>query len=452
MEKVITKRHKKSKFSRFVNVSSYTYRNGNNVTRMNLILSYIFFFVPFFVRKQLFKAVTYLLIYGFYLYYMLTMGLTSLSNLVNLNSFIGDRRQPLVYGILTIILTFFFVFSYIKALSDTLKLENEIVNQKQVINYKGEWEALKHDKAYIVMLVIPIIGAVSFTILPLLFMISLAFTDYNIAKQIGINNFQWTGFNSFRLLFDGGSNFKAFTNVFSWTMIWSFFATVTCYFGGFFLALLLAKKMLKLKKLWRSLFVITIAVPQFVSLRVMYAMFHDYGPINTLIVNFGGSRIEFWNNITVARILIIITNMWVGIPFFMLIISGLLLSIPKDNYEAAEIDGASKWQIFKSITFPYILFATTPLLITQFVHNMNNFNVIWLLTGGGPMGQGTGGVAGGTDIFITWLYKLTMYNLNVAEYDIGAAIGIIMFIISAVISLVIFRRTSAYQSEEEFRK
>ncbi|HZJ89637.1 MAG TPA: sugar ABC transporter permease [Bacilli bacterium] len=443
---------KSKKLSRFIKVTSYTYRTGNNVTRMNLILSYLFFFVPFFVRKQLIKAVTYFLIYVFYVYYMIKMGANSISHLINLNTYIGDRRQPLVYGILTLVLTFFFIFSYVKAIRDTLKLENAIVNKKKVINYKGEWEELKHDKAYFVMLIIPILGAVAFTILPLLFMISLAFTDYNIAKQIGINNFSWSGFNSFRLLFDGGSNFKAFTNVFSWTMVWSFFATITCYFGGFFLALLLAKKMLKLKKLWRSLFVITIAVPQFVSLRVMYAMFHDYGPINTLIVNLGGSRIEFWNNVTIARILIIFTNMWVGIPFFMLIISGLLLSIPKENYEAAEIDGASKWQIFKSITFPYILFATTPLLITQFVHNMNNFNVIWLLTGGGPMGQGTGGVAGGTDIFITWLYKLTMYNLNVAEYDIGAAIGIIMFIISAVISLVIFRRTSAYQSEEEFQR
>lgn len=452
MDHVKRKGKQDKKMSRFIKVTSYTYRTGDNVTRMNLILSYIFFFVPFFVRKQFIKAVTYLLIYVFYVYYMIKMGATSLTHLINLNTYIGDRRQPLVYGILTIILTFFFVFSYVKAIRDTLKVENAIVNKKKVFNYKGEWEALKHDKAYIVMLIVPIIGAVAFTILPLLFMISLAFTDYNIAKQIGINNFGWSGFNSFRLLFDGGSNFKAFTNVFSWTMVWSFFATITCYFGGFFLALLLAKKMLKLKKLWRSLFVITIAVPQFVSLRVMYAMFHDYGPINTMIVNLGGSRIEFWNNVTIARILIILTNMWVGIPFFMLIISGLLLSIPKENYEAAEIDGASKWQIFKSITFPYILFATTPLLITQFVHNMNNFNVIWLLTGGGPMGQGTGGVAGGTDIFITWLYKLTMYNLNVAEYDIGAAIGIIMFIISAVISLVIFRRTSAYQSEEEFQR
>ena len=122
----------------------------------------------------------------------------------------------------------------------------------------------------------------------------------------------------------------------------------------------------------------------------MFALFHDYGPINSLIVSLGGVRFSFWSNEYVAKALIILINMWVGIPFFMLIISGLLLNIPKDNYEAAEIDGASKGQIFRKITFPYIFFATTPLLITQFVHNMNNFNVIWLLTGGGPMGQGTG--------------------------------------------------------------
>lgn len=441
-----------AKIKRYVTVSSHTYRYGTNVTRFNMIINYFVFFIPFFIRRQFIKAVTYLIVYVGYIIYLVTIGVTSLQNMIGLNTYSGDRRQPLVYGILTIVLTIFFFFTYIKAQSDNVKNENNLVNNKEILSFKGEFESLKHNKAYIIMLFIPIVGAVMFTIIPLIFMISLAFTDYNIAKQIGINTFKWTGFNSFRLLFDGGSNFKAFTNVFSWTMIWSFFATITCYFGGLFLALLLAKKLLRYKKLWRSLFVITIAVPQFVSLRVMYAMFHNYGPINTLLVNIGLNRVEFWSNVHIARFLIILVNMWVGIPFFMLIISGLLLNIPKDNYEAAEIDGASKWQIFRKITFPYVLFATTPLLITQFVHNMNNFNVIWLLTGGGPMGQGTGGVAGGTDIFITWLYKLTMYNLNVAEYDIGAAIGIIMFIISAVISLVIFRKTNAYKQEEEFRK
>ncbi len=440
------------RINRFVLVSSHTYRHGTNLTRFNLISGYLLCFLPFFIRKQLIKAFSYLLILISYIVFMATVGAKNVNAMFNLSSFVGDRRQPLVYGIIALILTAFVIFIYIKAQNDNLKNENNLVNGEKILNFKGEYESLKHDKAYIVMLFIPIIGAILFTIIPLVFMISLAFTNYNIAKQIGINAFAWTGFNSFKLLFDGGSNFKAFTNVFSWTMIWSTLATVTCYFGGFFLALLLAKKTLKWKKVWRSLFVITMAVPQFVSLRVMYALFHDYGPINSLIVSLGGSRFSFWSNELVAKNLIILINMWVGIPFFMLIISGLLLNIPKDNYEAAEIDGASKGQIFRKITFPYIFFATTPLLITQFVHNMNNFNVIWLLTGGGPMGQGTGGVAGATDIFITWLYKLSMYNLNVAEYDIGAAVGIIMFIISAVLSLIIYRRSSAYKHEEEFRK
>lgn len=437
---------------RFILVSSHTYRAGTNLTRFNLIIGYLFFFLPFFIRKQLIKAVSYGLIFIGYIIFMVQTGVKNINAMINLSSYVGDRRQPLVYGILALMMTLFIIFIYIKAQHDNLRNENKLVNGEEVLDFKGEYEALKHEKAYIVMLFIPIVGAIAFTIIPLIFMISLAFTNYNIAKQIGINSFSWTGLNSFRLLFDGGTNFKAFINVFSWTMIWSVFATITCYFGGFFLALLISKKVLRWKKVWRSLFVITIAVPQFVSLRVMYAMFHDYGPINTMLVNIGLERISFWSNTIVAKILIILVNMWVGIPFFMLIISGLLLNIPRDNYEAAEIDGASKGQIFRKITFPYILFATTPLLITQFVHNMNNFNVIWLLTGGGPMGQGTGGVAGGTDIFITWLYKLTMYNLNVAEYDIGAAIGIIMFIISAVISLIIFRRTGAYKHEEEFQK
>jgi arabinogalactan oligomer/maltooligosaccharide transport system permease protein len=440
------------RFSYFAKVSGHTYRYGQTLTRFQLIIGYLFFFVPFVIRRQFVKASTYFVIFVGYLLFMILLGVNNLQAMIRLSSFIGDRRQPLVYGILTIVLTLFILFTYSKAQVDNLANENRLVNGEKILSFKAEVEALKHDKAYQIMLFIPIVGALAFTVIPLLFMISLAFTNYNIAREIGIGSFGWAGFNSFRLLFDGGSNFKALTNVFSWTMMWSFFATVTCYFGGFFLALLLAKKALKMKKLWRSLFVITIAVPQFVSLRVMYAMFHDYGPINAIITSLGFARFSFWSNVVSAKILIILVNMWVGIPFFMLIISGLLLNIPKDTYEAAEIDGASKWQIFKKITFPYILFATTPLLITQFVHNMNNFNVIWLLTGGGPMGQGTGGVAGGTDIFITWLYKLTMYNLNVAEYDIGAAIGIIMFIISALISLGIFKRTSAYQREEEFRK
>ncbi len=215
--------------------------------------------------------------------------------------------------------------------------------------------------------------------------------------------------------------------------------------------MLLAKKSVKPKILYRSLFVVAMAVPQFVTLRVMNTMFNEYGPINTVLMNWGliDTRIAFWDNLLSAKTLIVLVNMWVGIPYYMLLISGLLLNIPKDYYEAASIEGASKRQQFAKITFPHIFFMTSPLLITSFVSNINNFNVIWLLTGGAPLGQGTGGVAGGTDILITWLYKLTMQNNP--EYNLGAAIGIVMFILSAVISLIIFRQSSAYKKEEEFR-
>ena len=433
-------------------IIAHTYREGTRSTRFNLISGYLLPFLPFLIRKQVIKGLTILITITAYIVFMTTIGLQSINNMINITDFNGDRRQPLVYGIIAIIFSLYILFIYISSQTANMKAENAVLNKRKILTFKQEVEALKNNSAYKIMLFIPIIGALLFTIIPLVFMISLAFTNYNIATGVGINRFIWTGFASFKKLFDGGANFAAFTNVFSWTMLWSFFATLTTYFGGFFLALLIAKKTVKWKKLHRSLFVIAMAIPQFVSLRVMYSMFHDYGPINSIITSLGSDRVLFWSNVDTAKTLIIFINMWVGIPYFMLLISGLLLNIPKDYYEAAEIDGAGKWAIFKKITFPYILFSTTPLLITSFVANINNFNVIWLLTNGGPMGQGTGGVAGGTDIFITWLYKLTMYNLNVAEYDIGAAIGIIMFILSSVISLVIFRNTGAYKKESEFRK
>jgi arabinogalactan oligomer/maltooligosaccharide transport system permease protein len=233
--------------------------------------------------------------------------------------------------------------------------------------------------------------------------------------------------------------------------VWAFFATFTTYFGGMFLAMFIKKKTFKHQALFRSLFVLTLAVPQFITLRVMYVMFNDFGPINQWLLSqtIITDRILFWSDINLAKTLIILVNMWVGIPYYMLLMSGLLLNIPKDHYEAAAIEGASRWQQFRFITFPHLLFMTSPLLITGFVGNINNFNVIWLLTGGRPLGLGTGGVAGGTDILITWLYKLTMQNNP--EYNLGAAIGIIMFIFSSVISLFIFRKSSAYAREEEFQ-
>jgi arabinogalactan oligomer/maltooligosaccharide transport system permease protein len=147
-----------------------------------------------------------------------------------------------------------------------------------------------------------------------------------------------------------------------------------------------------------------------------------------------------------ARVTVIIVNMWIGVPYTMLISSGLLMNIPEDLYESARIDGANAFQQFTKITFPYIFFVTTPYLITTFVGNINNFNVIYFLTTGGPDSTDYY-KAGQTDLLVTWLYKLTVDS---KDYNLAAVIGIIVFIICATGSLITFNMSKASKNEEEF--
>lgn len=139
-------------------------------------------------------------------------------------------------------------------------------------------------------------------------------------------------------------------------------------------------------------------------------------------------------------------NLWVGIPYTIMQVTGILQNIPADQYEAAKIDGANWWQIFTKITMPYIIFVLTPYLITTFTGNVNNFNVIYLLSGGNPVPVGDS--AGKTDLLITWLYKLTV---DKNDYNLGAVIGIMTFIVLAVVSLITYRNSGSYKNEEAFR-
>ena len=133
--------------------------------------------------------------------------------------------------------------------------------------------------------------------------------------------------------------------------------------------------------------------------------------------------------------------MWVGIPVTMLVATGIIMNLPQEQIEAAEIDGANKFQIFKSITFPQILLIMTPTLIQQFIGNINNFNVIYLLTEGGPTNSNYY-QAGSTDLLVTWLYKLTV---TAADYNLASVIGIIIFVLSAIFSLLAYTRTNSYK-------
>ena len=278
-------------------------------------------------------------------------------------------------------------------------------------------------------------------------MISMAFTSYDKNHVV---LFDWVGLQNFKTVFgsSGDVNAQLFLSVLVWTLVWAFFATFLNFFFGMFMAMIINRKTTHGKAFWRACFSMSIAVPQFVSLLVMRTMLQPTGAINRLLLNAGiiDQGLPWLTNATWARVTVIVINLWIGIPYTIMQITGILQNVPADLYEAAELDGANWWQRFVNVTMPYIFFVMTPYLITTFTANVNNFNVIYLLSGGDPTPVGAS--AGKTDLLITWLYKLTVDKSN---YNLGAVIGIMTFIVLAVISLITYRRSGSYKNEEGFR-
>lgn len=382
----------------------------------------------------------------------------------------------MLYSVATLLLTVIFLVFYFMQIRGTYKAEKIYKAEKAKFEatkaegstepfknplptFKDELKSLLNERFHFTTLSIPAIALTAFTILPLIFMILLAFTNFD-----GVNNsppnklFKWVGFDTFRNLFStkGASATNAtfgsaMLRILKWTFVWAFWATFSNYILGLILAMIINRRSIKLKKLWRTIFVISIAVPQFVTLLLMSQLLADYGPLNETLLKWGwiNQRIKFLTDPKLAKTTVILVNIWVGVPYTMLLTSGILMNIPTELYESARIDGAGPFRQFFRITLPYILFVTGPYLITQFIGNINNFNVIFFLTGGGPSTGIPGVPYGHTDLLITWLYKLTVGGAQ-QEYAIGSALGIFIFIISVLITLILYSRTSAAQSEGDF--
>ena len=373
---------------------------------------------------------------------------------------IGDNSfLILLYGILTLFVILFFVICYISATRESYKLEQYYIIGKKPISFKGDIGNLLDNKFHITLLSLPMVGLFMFTIVPLVTMILIAFTNYDARHEVPQHLFSWVGFDNFKELFASESKLGAtFWRVLGWTMIWAVLATFTSYIFGMLLAMLINRKGIKLKKLYRTLFVATIAVPQFVSLLIMSKMLDTGGGImgsgggiiTQLVEQIFNYHLKFGIDINTTRICIVLVNMWIGVPYSMLMCSGILMNIPSDLYESARIDGASPARQFMKITLPYMLFVTGPYLITQFIGNINNFNVIYLLSGGGPgdLMLYTDG-AKGTDLLITWLYKLSLGADR--NYKLASVIGILVFVISATFSLVVYNKSSAVKGEDNFQ-
>ncbi|MBD2847187.1 sugar ABC transporter permease [Paenibacillus sp. IB182496] len=283
-------------------------------------------------------------------------------------------------------------------------------------------------------------------VFPLLFAVSLAFTNYDLYHSPPRNLVDWVGFDNFVRLVTVPIWNQSFVKVLSWTLVWTVVSTSLQIALGLFLAVLVNDKRIRFKRLIRTILILPWAIPNFVTILIFSALFNDqFGAINRALL--GGLNlpsIPWLTDPLYTKVALIGIQVWLGFPFLFALFTGVLQSISHDAYEAADVDGGSRWQKFRYITLPHVLFATAPLLIIQYTANFNNFNIIYLFNGGGPAVRGQ--TAGGTDILISWVYNLTFTTNN---YNMAATISLIIGVIVIAFAWLQFRRTRSFREERE---
>ncbi len=363
----------------------------------------------------------------------------------------GDNSMLiLLFSVLTIAATILFVYLWVLNLKSAGELCLLDAQSKHIPSFREDLKSLLDSRFHTTLLAAPMISLVAFTVLPIVFMVLIAFTNFDSAHQPPGELFTWTGLTNVTDIFLGNqTKTHTFFGIFGWTIVWAILATFTNYILGMGLAILINHKLVRMKKMWRTLFVISIAIPQFVSLLLISRALEPMGAVNIALMKLGliSAPLPFLTDKTLARICVVVINMWIGIPYTMLTFSGVLMNIPADLYESAELDGAGPFRRFTSITLPYMIFVTAPATITTFVGNINNFNVIYLLTGGGPFALDYY-QAGKTDLLVTWLYKLTV---DQHDYALASTIGIFIFMIVSTLSITVYNRTSAVKKEDMFQ-
>lgn len=419
------------------------------------------------VRGQIIKGCIFLLGQISFIYFMFMNGggLFRLKGLITLGEIetkmptgfeeiqLGDdSRRFLLFGIATIVLCFIFILLWGESIKSGYIAERAAKKGVKPHGFIDDVKEYFNSKLHKTMLFLPIAGITVMTIIPIIFMVCMAFTNFDSEHNGVYKLFTWTGFKAFGRVLNMNSGDKyayTFWHLLLWTIIWAIFATFTCYIGGILVSLLINRKSVKFKTLWRTLFIMSAATPQFVTLLLMRSFLEDNGLLNGILTNLGiiEHNISWLSNPFLAKVMVILVNFWIGVPFTIMITTGILQNIPADLYEAARIDGANNVTIFFKITIPYMIFVTTPYLIQTFIGNINNFNVIYLLTAGKPTNINYD-KAGHTDLLITWLYQL---SINFKEYNIASVVGILVFIISASLSLLVYRKSGSYNNEEEFQ-
>mgnify|MGYP002270732497 CR=1 FL=1 len=468
------------KEANFIQKFGRAFVRGDAFTKLSLLvwgLGYI-------GHGQLIKALLVTLVQGLGLYFLGTSGIPALKKLgtlgtvqmemqfnpVTLKNEVNNYDNSfaiLLLSVIAMVIIVSLVVAAMMVVQSNYLLQQQKAAGKKPNSFRQDINCYLNEKFYVTLLTLPVLGVVLFTIIPLIVMILIGFTNYDRNHLPPSKLFTWVGLDNFSKLtaLTADSSFGyAFTRVLAWTLVWAVLATFTCYIGGILMAMFINNRNTKGKKFWRTCFMVAMAVPQFVSLLLVRNFFADLGIVNTICKNIGltdwlysigaiptANFIPFLTHPAWARPMIILINIWVGIPYQMLIATGILMNIPTELIEAAKIDGANAWQSFKSITMPYILFITGPSLVNSLVANINNFNVIWLLsrdvytTSDQLMANAN---ANEVDLLVTWLYRLTQDQSN---YKMASVIGILVFVVCAILTLVAFSRMIKGDKEESFQ-
>ena len=385
----------------------------------------------------------------------------------------------LIEGLIAIILSLFFFIFMIWSVLDAFRAAEKLRKEEEVETTKEYFKSV-WDNGFEYIVLSPAIFVLGFiSIMPIVFGFILAFTSISGGASMN-GNFDYVGLRNFFALFNfqsglGATFGKAFWSVLLWTIIWAVFSTGTVFFGGFIQALILNSDKVVFRKLWRTVLILPWAIPALLSQMVFSVIFGETGFINELFRNIGlysvfenigilgqpynavsGLVKAFWLgeqnimwfsnpfNTTFVRTTLIVVNIWLGFPYFMALMTGIMTAIDRTLYEAADIDGATGFQKITKITIPMVLYSTAPILIMSFSGNFNNFGVIYFITQGGPGGGASTGFAGNTDILISWMYKLTVDH---SIYNMASVFSVLIFLLVGSVTAWNLSKTRAFQGD-----
>lgn len=386
----------------------------------------------------------------------------------------------LLEGLIGVILSFFFFIIMIWGIRDAY-ITSEKKRLKQKVLKDGAYFKNVYESSFEYIVLSPAIFVLAFiSIMPIAFGFVIAFTSIS-GNESMMNTFDWVGLTNFLALFNfttglGASFGLAFWRVLGWTVVWAILSTGTVFFGGFFQALILNSEKVVFRKLWRTVLILPWAIPALLSQMVFSVMFNEVGFVNNFLQDIGiyevlrnlkmlgvsyesltgfsrllylgESNIQWFSNpfnSTFVRATLIVVNIWLGFPYFMALMTGVMTAIDKTLYEAADIDGASNMQKITKITMPLVLYSTAPILIMTFSGNFNNFGVIYFITGGGPnSGIASRGFAGDTDILISWMYTLTV---DYSIFNMASVFSVLIFLFVGSLTAWNLSKTRAFQED-----